>query len=269
MYTQALALLYWTAGVSGHMSLWYPGPLGGAREANAMSTYVDPELNFPLGCCDEDGQATLPSPGVCRGHVDMFDEQEAQVVWQAGQDAYFQLSDHTYTAGVPGSTHYGGSCQVGFSLDRGQTWRVAASFSGNCPRRAEDGSPSSQTFDFQVPRGMPSGNALFAWVWLNREHEMFVNCAKVQIAGNASRALSAGMPLSSDGFRQRKRVRSSRSCEWSTAPLMKTSYYTTDAECMPGAKLQYTQSDDFELGWDVTCGAVEGDGAFPIQMIDC
>ncbi|KAI5364404.1 hypothetical protein J4E82_011488 [Alternaria postmessia] len=250
-------------------SLWYPGPLGGAREANAMSTYVDPELNFPLGCCDEDGQATLPSPGVCRGHVDMFDEQEAQVVWQAGQDAYFQLSDHTYTAGVPGSTHYGGSCQVGFSLDRGQTWRVAASFSGNCPRRAEDGSPSSQTFDFQVPRGMPSGNALFAWVWLNREHEMFVNCAKVQIAGNASRALSAGMPLSSDGFRQRKRVRSSRSCEWSTAPLMKTSYYTTDAECMPDAKLQYTQSDDFELGWDVTCGAVEGDGAFPIQMIDC
>ncbi|KAJ6284324.1 hypothetical protein J3E71DRAFT_171353 [Bipolaris maydis] len=269
MYTETLVLLHWAASVSGHMSLWYPGPLGGAKEANAMSTYVDSELNFPLGCCDENGQATLPSPGICRGHLDMFDEQEPQVVWQAGQNAYFQLSDHTYAAGTPGSTHHGGSCQVGFSLDRGQTWKAAASFFGNCPRRAEDGSPSSQTFDFQVPRGMPSGNALFAWVWLNREHEFFVNCAKVRITANASRVLSADMSLPSRGLWRQSRPKAFRSCEWDTAPVMKMSYYTTDADCMPNAKLRHAQSDDFELGWDVACGVVEGDGAFPIQMIAC
>ncbi|RMZ67728.1 spore coat SP96 precursor [Pyrenophora seminiperda CCB06] len=269
MYTKALAYLCWTASVSGHMSLWYPGPPGGAKEANAMSTYVDPELNFPLGCCDKDGQATLPSPGICRGHLDLFNEQEPQVVWQAGQDAYFQLSDHAYTAGAPGSTHYGGSCQVGFSLDRGRTWKAAASFSGNCPRQAEDGSPGSQTFDFQVPRGMPSGNALFAWVWLNREHEFFINCAKVRIASNASRLPSADMLLSSNGVQNKDRPIVSRPYEWDTAPVMTTSYYTTDADCMPNAKLQNARSDDFELTWDVPCGAVEGDGAFPMQMIAC
>ncbi|KAJ5052529.1 hypothetical protein J3E74DRAFT_295622 [Bipolaris maydis] len=111
MYSKALVHIYWAVGISGHMSLWYPGPLGGAKKANAMSTYVNRELNFPLGCCDKDGQATLPNPGVCRGHLDLFDKQEPQVVRQAGQDAYFQLSDHTYTAGAPGSTPYGGSCQ--------------------------------------------------------------------------------------------------------------------------------------------------------------
>lgn len=234
-----------------------------------MSTYVDPELNFPLGCCDKDGQATLPSPGVCRGHLDKFDEEEPQVVWQTGQDAYFQLSSHTYTAGAPGSTHYGGSCQVGFSLDRGQSWRAAASFSGNCPRRKKDGSPSNQTFNFQVPRDMPGGNALFAWVWLNREHEFFINCAKVKITGNASRPLSAERPFSTNGVQKKNKSRIPRSCDWKTAPVMETSYYTTDANCMPNAKLKHTQSDDFELGWDVACGAVEGDGAFPIQMIAC
>ena len=47
-----------------HMSLWFPGPLGGAIEANSASTAmtVDPELNFPFGCCDSQGKATLPQP---------------------------------------------------------------------------------------------------------------------------------------------------------------------------------------------------------------
>ncbi|KAL1643387.1 hypothetical protein SLS61_009309 [Didymella pomorum] len=191
MYTNAITLLALAGAAQAHMSLWYPGPLGGAKEANAASTdsNVDPELNFPLGCCDSNGDPTEPSPGICRGHLDLFDDEEPQVTWQPGQDAYFQLSDYTYTADAPGGTHYGGSCQVGFSTDKGKTWKVAASYNGNCPLRGEDGSPEVQTFDFKVPTGIPEGKALFGWIWLNREHESFMNCAAVQIgegSGNTS-----------------------------------------------------------------------------------
>jgi hypothetical protein len=70
------------------MLLWYPGPRGNAREANAISAYVYSELNFSLGCCHEESQATLPGPGMCQGRLDMLDKQEPQVVWQAGKDAY-------------------------------------------------------------------------------------------------------------------------------------------------------------------------------------
>jgi hypothetical protein len=194
MYTKALSLLALVGAAQAHMSLWYPGPLGGAKEANKASTEVDAELNFPLGCCDNEGKPTAPSPGVCRGHLDLFDAEDAQVTWQAGGDAYFQLSDHTYTDGAAGSTHYGGSCQVGFSTDRGETWKVAASYNGNCPLRGDDGSPDVQTFDFKVPTGMPEGKALFAWIWLNREHESFMNCAAVQIGEGSGNSTTPTTP---------------------------------------------------------------------------
>ena len=49
---------------------------------------------------------------------------------------------------------------------------MAASYHGACPHATEDGSPEAQTFDFKVPTGMPEGDAIFGWVWLNREHEV-------------------------------------------------------------------------------------------------
>ena len=167
------------------MSLWYPPPLGGSKEANSFTTQVDKEFNFPIGCCDSQGEPTLPSPGDCRGHLDLLDTEEGtpQVTWEPGQDAYFKLSDHMYSIGVPGSTHYGGSCQVGFSVDKGQTWKVAASYHGNCPHRDKD---TPQVFEFKVPLNIPTGIAVFAWVWLNREHEFFMNCAAVQIGSSYS-----------------------------------------------------------------------------------
>lgn len=50
MYTKAISLLALAGVAQAHMSLWYPGPLGGAKEANKASTDsdVDPELNFLL-----------------------------------------------------------------------------------------------------------------------------------------------------------------------------------------------------------------------------
>ncbi|KAF2624897.1 lytic polysaccharide monooxygenase [Macroventuria anomochaeta] len=421
MYTKCISLLALAGAAQAHMSLWYPGPLGGTKEANKASTDVDPELNFPLGCCDSEGKPTAPSPGVCRGHLDLFDTEDAQVTWQPGQDAYFQLSDYTYTADAPGGTHYGGSCQVGFSTDRGETWKVAASYNGNCPLRGEDGSPEVQTFDFKVPTGMPEGKALFAWVWLNREHESFMNCAAVQIgegSGNtttptnpAAPSVSATKPTkpsssayqptqpddkdqysvapaptstravsrpsyptasaspsqpddeesteepsydappednsentedSSDeedsnndyeetdnkwsgspgrwnsrrhqtvkykmidehkckidtvakraecncnassgcsaqkrALTERKALRMARrdalkkradACAWDSAPSMVVSYYTVDAACAPNAKMNVPESDTFEIGWNESCGVVEGDGEFPIKDMDC
>ena len=245
MYTKAIALLALAGAAQAHMSLWFPGPLGGAKEANKASSDsdVDPELNFPLGCCDSEGQPTAPSPGVCRGHLDLFDTEDAQVTWQPGQDAYFQLSDHTYTASAPGGTHYGGSCQVGFSTDRGETWKVAASYNGNCPLRGKDGSPEVQTFDFKVPTGMPEGKALFAWIWLNREHESFMNCAAVQIgegSGNtttptnpAKPSVSATQPTQPDED------------QYSVAPKP-TSTYDASPPYRPTSSAAPTQPDDEE-----------------------
>jgi hypothetical protein len=182
MKIRVLYLLIFSSVGEAHMSLWYPPALGGTRKANPLTSHVDSQLNFPLGCCDSAGAPTLPSPGDCRGHLDLLNTEEGkpQVAWEAGQRAYFQLSDHTYTLDAPGDTHYGGSCQAGFSTDKGLTWKVAASYHGNCPHRHEDG---IQTFHFTVPTSMPTGPALFAWIWLNREHESFMNCASVWISG--------------------------------------------------------------------------------------
>lgn len=322
--------LYWflfSSASNAHMSLWYPPPLGGARESNPLTSVVDSQLNFPLGCCDSAGAPTLPSPGVCRGHLDLLDTEEGkpQVTWKSGQDAYFQLSDHTYTTDAPGSTHYGGSCQVGFSTDKGRTWKVAASYHGNCPHRHENG---LQTFYFTVPTSMPKGPAVFAWIWLNREHESFMNCASVQIGDGlsnntrptgpyssallptaqasstdrrghgkstlTSRTWSIATPTGSHWERsshkhRRKhfkyyylravekratladdsKKRIPQVCDWALAPLMQTSYYTTDAKCAANAKLENLESDNFEIGWSNACSVVKGDGEYPIKNIKC
>jgi hypothetical protein len=274
-------------------SLWYPGPLGGTKEANAFSAQPDPWLNFPLGCCDEDGAPNLPDPGPCRGHLDRFEREEPQVVWTPGQDAYFQLSDFAYSPDAPGSTHDGGSCQVGFSVDSGITWKAAATFFGNCPHRGTVGSPDAQTFNFKIPQGIPSGEALFMWIWLNREHEAYVNCAKVRIgagedgAASASRSSGASrsavsLPHSTGAFKLPSqpnteaceptrpiRKRQTDACEWESAPDMQTSYFADGARCMAGAKLSNPTSDEFEYGWDVPCGMIAGDGAYPIRTVGC
>jgi len=346
MHLETISLLSLAYVVMAHMSLWYPGPLGGTKESNRVSTITDPELNFPLGCCDSEGQPTLSSPGLCRGHLDLFDREEPQVIWTPGQAAFFQLSNHTYTPGALGSTHYGGSCQVGFSIDHGKSWKAAASYNGNCPHRAGGGSPEAQTFHFNVPTSMPVGKALFGWIWLNREHESFMNCAVVQISHgllvvesasakpevststsptmtlrpstisnqyiSTNLAIESGLQKDSHDdsqsdhqtvhklgegtcpshfqsstvsvarvskdqrdVKQAKRVaieldvRDRTACDWDTAPSMAVSYYTVDAACRPNAKLIYDGSDKFEIGWAVPCGNVEGDGMYPIKMLDC
>lgn len=197
MFTKTLPLIALAGVAHSHMSMFYPAPLGAAPSINKQSTTLDKEFNYPLGCCGSSGGPTEPSPGLCRGHLDKFDTETAVVTWQPGQDAYFQLTDYSYDPNAPGGTHSGGSCQVGFSVDKGATWKVAASYHGACPYETTDGSPEAQTFDFKVPTGMPEGDALFAWVWLNREHESFMNCAKVNIGGGSGNSTSPSYPAQS------------------------------------------------------------------------
>jgi hypothetical protein len=412
MYTP-IFLLVLVGIAQAHMSMFYPPPLGAAPSINKQSTNIDEEFNFPLGCCGAESGPSEPSPGLCRGHLDKFDTEDASVTWQAGQDAYFQLTDHSYNPDVPGSTHHGGSCQVGFSVDKGKTWKVAASYHGACPLHTDDGSPEAQTFYLKVPNNMPEGAAIFAWVWLNREHEAFMNCAKVNIGGNSggpaqpfktSKSGTSPKPTSqsygaqpkpsqaqaepkqqeddkgtapgpSDGadgdegaeddessedtegsenieegsdysaeseetegsdntdasedstnkprwadrphrkvkegvrrynveghscecrhhplsprcycdssassegraviekkaLRMHRRTQYKRvnACDWLSAPAMEVSYFTSDASCAPNAKMLKPESDDFELGWDVGCGIIEGDGEYKIKMMDC
>ncbi|USP80329.1 lytic polysaccharide monooxygenase [Curvularia clavata] len=194
MYTKTFFTLALAGAAQAHMSLFYPPPLGGAPSINPQSTELDPEFNFPLGCCGPDGGDSRPSPGLCRGHIDKFDTEKATVTWQPGQDAHFQLTDFDYDPAAPGGTHSGGSCQVGFSVDKGKTWKLAASYHGACPHATTDGSPEAQTFDFKVPTNMPEGDALFMWIWLNREHESFESCAKVHIGGGSGDGNSPSQP---------------------------------------------------------------------------
>ncbi|KAF1829499.1 hypothetical protein BDW02DRAFT_146224 [Decorospora gaudefroyi] len=252
MYTNALAVLALAGAAQAHMSLNYPAPLGGAPSINPQSTGpLDKTFNYPLGCCGPDGGDTLPSPGICRGHLDKFDTEDASVTWQPGQDAYFQLTDYSYDPAAPGGTHFGGSCQVGFSVDKGKTWKMAASYHGACPHATNDGSPEAQTFDFKVPTNMPEGEAIFGWVWLNREHESFMSCAKVLIAGGSGD--SDGTPAQSSAYSVPSVTRSAAPVQSETEPAQSE----TEPEETPQPFPQPDEEDNFNQAPAVTpIGAV-------------
>jgi hypothetical protein len=90
-----------------------------------------------------------------------------------------------------GGNHYGGSCQIGFSIDQGKTFNTAVSYEGDCPHRNGGEDPSGQEFPFTVPSDLPSGDVVFAWTWMNREQEFFMNCAVVTITGGSGSAPAA------------------------------------------------------------------------------
>jgi hypothetical protein len=234
---------------------------------------------------------------------------------------------------------------------------------------------------------MPEGDAIFMWVWLNREHEAYENCAKVHIGAGSGDSTESSEPsqpatqpeqatysetgpeetpqptsaqspdatsiedspadvvtsvvtttiyepyqptktanseqtVNSDGHHcwnrphkevkagtrryavdgsccecrrdeltlaarcacaspnkaiERKALRMHRrifykrvdACDWNSAPAMEVSYYTPDANCAPNAKAHMPKSDAFELGWDVSCGIIEGQSEFEIKMMSC
>ncbi|KAL2680176.1 hypothetical protein IWX47DRAFT_240135 [Phyllosticta citricarpa] len=169
--------------VQAHMQLGYPPPFQAGNNPHKTGE-GDSTYNAPMGCCGYNNTA------ICRGYLDLLGTPAGASVatWKAGSTATFSLTGEPSAAlNDLGDTHYGGSCQVGFSTDGGKTFRVAASYEGNCPHR-KDSANSGQDFTFTVPQDMPDGDAVFAWTWINREQEFNMNCAAVTITDGTGAA---------------------------------------------------------------------------------
>ena len=103
---------------------------------------------------------------------------------------------------IGGAAHSGGSCQVAFSYDRGQTWIVVKSFVGNCPRVRVPGALSNnydtnQDYTVTIPGDFPASDwVIFAWTWFNASgnREMYMSCSPVAIIGD-TRTPPQGPPL--------------------------------------------------------------------------
>ncbi|MCJ1375095.1 hypothetical protein MMC20_006329 [Loxospora ochrophaea] len=173
MHSSVLTAPLLLTAVLAHMHLNSPATFGAANNPHLIGP-ADPELDYPFNCC---GKQT---PFPCRGYLKQLGTPQGAPVatWAAGSAQNFTLT------GI--GNHYGGSCQVGFSVDNGTTFQVAKSFEGNCPHRNGGVDPSQQTFNFTVPADMPTGNVVFAWTWFNREQEFNMNCAAVTITPSSN-----------------------------------------------------------------------------------
>jgi hypothetical protein len=92
------------------------------------------------------------------------------------------------------AVHGGGSCQISITYDKqpnkNSVWKVIHSIEGGCPARNTPGNlgdsasaPGPDTYNFQIPTGLPTGNVVAAWTWFNKvgNSEMYMNCAPVTI----------------------------------------------------------------------------------------
>lgn len=165
---------------SAHMQLVYPAPFNASNNPYRTST-ADPYLQYPYDCCGPNDRWEYP----CRGYLNLLGtpQGEPTATWEAGSTQSWNIS------GI--GNHYGGSCQVGFSTDKGQTFHVATSYEGNCPHRNNGDGPEGQDFNFTVPRDIDTGVQVFAWIWYNREQEFNMNCAAVNITTPTSTAPSS------------------------------------------------------------------------------
>ncbi|EME49904.1 hypothetical protein DOTSEDRAFT_121984, partial [Dothistroma septosporum NZE10] len=152
------ALLLSARHVMGHMEMSWPYPLHSKFDPDNTYDHIDYSITSPL---DADG-SNFP----CKSYQN---DRPIRTVatYTAGS---------TYNISLAGSaTHGGGSCQISLSYDNGATFRVIKSMVGGCPL--------TSTYDFEVPFYAPSGNALLAWTWQNREgnREFYMNCAEVNV----------------------------------------------------------------------------------------
>ncbi|OJD19580.1 hypothetical protein AJ78_00437 [Emergomyces pasteurianus Ep9510] len=157
-----------------HMQLYHPPPFA-ATNNPYLTGPPDLYLHYPYNCCER----TTPFP--CKGYLNHLNTPQGRPVvsWSAGSEQNFSLTGT--------GNHYGGSCQVGFSINGGTTWKVVKSFEGNCPHRDGGTDPETQSFEFRVPGDIPVGVQVFAWTWINREREFSMLCAAVEITSGEAR----------------------------------------------------------------------------------
>ena len=116
-----------------------------------------------------------------------------------------------------GAQHGGGSCQFSITYDfpppaDKSKWKTIYTLIGGCPVSAEGNLPVTgsdqdgradaahcgndsgteciREFSVPIPKGLPSGNATFAWTWFNKigNREVYMNCAPVSITGGSAGA---------------------------------------------------------------------------------
>ena len=107
----------------------------------------------------------------CKGyHLDS--SKRSTATYEAGDEYNMTLSGS--------ATHSGGSCQLSLSYDDGATFKVIKSMIGGCPLES--------SYQFRIPDFAPSGDALFAWSWINHSgnREFYMNCAQVEVENPSS-----------------------------------------------------------------------------------
>lgn len=162
-----------------HLQLAYPAPFNAFNNPH-RTTPKDPYLQYPYDCCGPGARWKCP----WRGYHSLSGTPDGQPTSGSQQN--------WSTTGI--GNHYGGSCQVGFSVDGGETFRVSTSYEGNCPHRDAGNGPEGQDFTFTVPHDLPTGFQLFAWTWFNREQEFNMNCAAVNITATSGPSTNQGGP---------------------------------------------------------------------------
>ncbi|WVW85447.1 hypothetical protein I302_107485 [Kwoniella bestiolae CBS 10118] len=156
-----------------HCQLAWPYPLHSPLNPATPEAIKDYSMTSPLVA-----SGTYP----CKGYINNPSSDMGSVATLAAG------SSMNYTiAGT--ATHGGGSCQISMSYDQGSTWNVIYSVVGGC---LVDGMTSTIT----IPSEAPSGEALFAWGWFNRQgnREMYHNCASVTITNGGSGLNSNDFP---------------------------------------------------------------------------
>ncbi|KAJ1983551.1 hypothetical protein H4R34_001204 [Dimargaris verticillata] len=104
----------------------------------------------------------------------------------------------TYKAGgtykmtaISRGNHDGGHCQIFISYDNGETFLVIQNIPMKCFAGVGDG--SLETWDFDLPAGIPSGEkVLLGFFWNNATgyREAYMNCAYVKIEGQAGGSIT-------------------------------------------------------------------------------
>ncbi|CAZ82168.1 unnamed protein product [Tuber melanosporum] len=156
----ALAAALLLSSANAHVNLKSPVPFRTSTQAPQNAIQQDFDMKAPL---DKSG-SNFP----CKGYHKDAKGTQPLVDWPAGS---------TQTMSFDGSaTHGGGSCQVSFSEDGGNTWKVGKSFVGGCPLK---------DISFTVPKETKNGPVFVAWTWFNNvgNREMYMNCAAITNTG--------------------------------------------------------------------------------------
>lgn len=153
----AIALAFHSEGIA-HMILDYPKPFG-----------VPTLNNSPLDAPGKDFPCKQPTG-----------------VYDLTQMNYWTAGERQAVSFIGTAVHGGGSCQfsvtTGLQPTKSSQWKVIHSVIGGSPASAAgnlEAGHQADTFDFEFPRGMPSGRYTFAWTWFNwrGNREMYMNCA--------------------------------------------------------------------------------------------